>query len=96
MPRVAVFSIGGIEVTGFEPIIGPLIAWLLRYVKLRPIRRWVKAYAAWAAPDTHFSILIADLEGDDERKAQTRHIERALDGTQGIRPLRAGRVLVKS
>ncbi len=42
------------------------------------------------APGSHFTVLIADLEGDDERLSQTSHVEAALAGHEGLEVVRIG------
>jgi hypothetical protein len=56
----------------------------------RRIARWMKGRDVPPAPGTHFTVLIADLEGDDERLSQTRHVEAALDGHEGLEVVRIG------
>jgi hypothetical protein len=56
----------------------------------RRIARWMKGRDVPAAPGTHFTVLVADLEGDDERLSQTRHVEAALEGYEGLEVVRIG------
>ncbi|HKO08855.1 MAG TPA: tetratricopeptide repeat protein, partial [Alphaproteobacteria bacterium] len=54
----------------------------------------VAAQTAWRAPEARFSVLIADLDGDDANLSQTKHVQRALEHkAKGLRVLREGRAL---
>ena len=77
-----------------EELAGPIFGWILKVFSPRRVMRWIKAHAAWTAPETHFSVLIADLDGDDANLTQTKHVQRALEQrVTGLRVLREGKCL---
>ena len=58
----------------------------------RRLRNWLK-HSDLRPPDpSHFTILVADLDGDTDGR-QTGHVVRALEGQEGIRVIRDGRCL---
>ena len=67
--------------TGLLNAILPTPRWTARRLKSRDVP---------PALSTHFTVLIADLEGDDERFSHTSHIEAALDGHEGLEVVRIG------
>ena len=65
---------------------------ILKKADWRQLRNWLR-HGDLRPPDpSHFTILVADLDGDPDGK-QTRHVVRALEGQDGIRVLRDGRCL---
>ncbi len=76
--------------------VGALIGWYFQETLKqilptpRDIARWLKSRDVPAAPGSHFTVLIGDLEGDDERFSQTRHVEAALAGHEGLEVVRIG------
>jgi tetratricopeptide (TPR) repeat protein len=88
----------GQVLTGLAGVLGlgALIGWYfqetLKQILPTPrrIARWMKGRDVPPAPGTHFTVLIADLEGDDERLSQTSHVEAALEGHEGLEVVRIG------
>ena len=65
---------------------------LLAAFNWRRLRNWLR-HSDLRPPDpSHFTILVADLDGDTDGR-QTGHVVRALEGQEGIRVLRDGRCL---
>ncbi len=65
---------------------------LVAALNWRRIRNWFQ-HSPLRPPDpNHFTILVADLDGDTDGR-QTGHVVRALEGHEGIRVLRDGRCL---
>jgi tetratricopeptide (TPR) repeat protein len=79
-------------VLGIGAFVTAYFAGLLNALLPSPARllRWLKSLFVTRAPGTHFTVLIADLEGDDERFSQTSRIEAALDGHEGLEVVRIG------
>jgi tetratricopeptide (TPR) repeat protein len=62
-----------------------------------PAQLWrsILARAVPAAAGTHFTILVADLIGDDATDTQTRLLAEALESNAGLEVVRIGRALVE-
>ena len=58
----------------------------------RRIRNWAKAREMLPAEGTHFTVLVSQLDGDQDGK-QTDHVVQSLAGASGIKILRDGRCL---
>ena len=67
-------------------------SWLADKINVRRLVRRVKARDLPPAGDTHFTILVCDLAGDDDG-SQTRHVADALAGQGAIRVRQFGRCL---
>ncbi len=77
-------------------LIGLLVALasgaLLAAFNWRRLRNWLRRSDLRPPDPNHFTILVADLDGDPDGR-QTSHVVRALEGQEGIRVLRDGRCL---
>ena len=58
----------------------------------RRLCNWLKQSDLRPPDPSHFTILVADLDGDTDGR-QTGHVVRALEGQEGIRVIRDGRRL---
>ncbi len=76
----------------WEAILGPGIGRLLKNLNFRRLKRGIQARDLQPAAGTHFTILIADLAGDEDGK-QTRYVAGALEGQPGLQASQFGRVL---
>ena len=78
-------------------IIAPLVVSLVLVFLVprtrRRIWRSIKTLKLSPAAGTHFTVLIADLVGDDVTQSQTRRIERALEDQPGLRTRRIATTL---
>jgi hypothetical protein len=80
------------DILGLGALVGGYFSETVRALLPTPrrIARWMKGRDVPPAPGSHFTVLIADLEGDDERLSQTGHVEAALEGYQGLEVVRVG------
>jgi hypothetical protein len=92
------WSIEGLLLAGIAAA-GGVLAWFWRETlkqALNPKRSWrrVRAWARGAVParGSHFAVLVADLEGDEDGR-QTRHVRNALQDEQGFEVHLIGRRL---
>ncbi len=75
------------------PLIVAVIAGsILAAFNWRRLRNWVRQRDLPPPEPSHFTMLVADLDGDTDGR-QTGHVVRALEGQEGIRVLRDGRCL---
>ena len=79
-----------------DNFLGPLLVTvagvLIAAFNWRRLRNWFR-HSDLRPPDpSHFTILVADLDGDTDGR-QTGHVVRALEGQEGIRVIRDGRRL---
>lgn len=73
-------------------ILTTIIGWIANRLPWRRLKRWAKARDLAPAEDTHFTVLVCDLAGDDDG-SQTRHVADALAGQGAIRVRQFGRCL---
>ena len=69
-----------------------LLSWLADKINWRRLRRRAKTRDLAPAEDTHFTVLVCDLAGDDDG-SQTLHVADALAGQGAIRVRQFGRCL---
>ena len=74
------------------PLLVAMAGGLIVAVNWRRLRNWVKQRDLPPPEPSHFTMLVADLDGDTDGR-QTGHVVRALEGQAGIRVLRDGRCL---
>jgi tetratricopeptide (TPR) repeat protein len=65
----------------------------LEWVPVQRIFRHAKSVRVRSAEGTHFTVLVADLAGDDKEMSRTLHVVSALDGQEGLRTHRNLRTL---
>lgn len=71
-----------------------LPAWLLGGLPtFQETSRYIRSVSAEAAPDTFFTVLLADLAGDDGKKTETVRLARALAANGGLEVVMLGRGL---
>ena len=79
-----------------DNFLGPLLVLvagvLIAGFNRRRLRNWLKQRDLRPPDPSHFTILVADLDGDIDGR-QTGHVVRALEGQEGIRVIRDGRRL---
>ena len=79
---------------GIAGVLG--LGWYFREILRRlvpsPLRisRWLKTRDIVPSEGTHFTILIADLDGDDDHLSRTKHVEAALRDQQGLEVVLVG------
>ena len=74
------------------PLIVAVIGGSIVALNWRRLRNWVRQRDLPPPDPSHFTILVADLDGDSDGR-QTGHVVRSLEGQEGIRVLRDGRRL---
>lgn len=74
------------------PIAATVVAAAIIGANYRRVSRWIKARDLPPAEGSHFTILVADLAGDNNGR-QTRHVVRALQKQEGFRARQYGRAL---
>lgn len=76
--------------------LGAVVAWYFQETVKRilpaPLRtaRWLRTRDIVPSEGTHFTILIADLNSDDDNLSQTRHVEAALRAQEGVEVVLVG------
>jgi hypothetical protein len=79
-------GIGGFGAWYFSETLKALLQ-RLRLMPMQIVRR-VQGRDVPSAPGTHFTVVIADLDGDDPNLGQTKHVEAALRDQQGLEVVR--------
>lgn len=74
------------------PFLFLILATVVTARNWRRIRNWARFRDLPATTDSHFAVLIADLDGDSDG-SQTRHVVRSIGATPGLEVLRVGRCL---
>jgi hypothetical protein len=88
--------LGEISIEALAPWFGGLILFAVGWAIVEVLKRRLnparidRAVESWQsggvpAPGTHFTILVADLDGDDSGRGQTRHVIDALEDEPGFR-----------
>ena len=84
MGVAGVLGLGGLGAWYFQETLKRLLPAPLRTA------RWLRTRDIVASEGTHFTILIADLDGDDEHMRQTKHVEAALRDQRGLEVVLVG------
>jgi tetratricopeptide (TPR) repeat protein len=78
------------------PTIGGILWWAFGKPSFAKVCRYVRSFHAEKATGTHFAVLVADLEGDDEGRTQTHLLAESLHDTGGLEVIKMGRKLSDS